>query len=424
MASEQQPISAIITMGLVDLPKYLNDLLEDINSKDKPFTINYFHFIIGSFTYPTDYNSAPAEFKRNHEFPQIVKNNFYQPELQFSPSMLEFISHIYTPDNTININQIVVLIDPSYKQYPRPYGICTELPDLDSQPIVFHSSSIDINPLKKIKFNSRLEPVIIADNIHEIGVSKLESIILEYRNSKFPNLINIMDCSSNTIRNKWVSNENPFVYIGMPECLLIDSDIQYIPMITFDNDTKSIRWCNDYLDEKILNELATVIDVCPVSARTYRFITTQLKYRIIANYLLPIYKLYGRLRVSCAYTMPDGSKYMFSDMTYNQFKYRWESSKFFQNSFLSYFDSYFKSNMIYFINKFTSLSNSENTYITDSIGDMLIKMLLINLEKLNQIIPDETCKIPSPHFISHGELEMRQLMDSISQYISAHKIHM
>ena len=209
------------------LPDYIENSMNISMKLDTKLTITVYNIIVGSHMDDMDLLEQGDEYKRNHEFPQVVKNILYDPLLQFSPDMMEFISHL---DNVV-IRQILILIDPMYETKKEYSGL--ELQTILEDDKFVQDHKIYHNEFKSTSIKSIVEPIIISENVNEHNIMGMIEQITSY-SSKMPVIVNIIDCTSFLLRELFANNSNPYVYISVPNCLLIDDNIQYMPVITYD----------------------------------------------------------------------------------------------------------------------------------------------------------------------------------------------
>ena len=97
--------------------------------------------------------------------------------------------------------------------------------------------------MENINIKSILEPIIVPCNISEKHVLELIKSLELFR-TIYPMIINIMDCSSNTCPNIYsdsIGSIDNWIYITKPKCLIDDSELQYIPMLTVYNELNDLN---------------------------------------------------------------------------------------------------------------------------------------------------------------------------------------
>jgi len=396
-----KPIIQIPVLPVEVLPDYIHSKMEmemEIETEteicSKPMIMIY-HFIVGSYTMEENIDNPNPKLKRNHEFPQVVKNLLYNPELQFSPEMQEYISHY----EHFTIIQKLILIDPMYERNQNLIGLQKEITqrnELIQDGKIIKEYEIQHNEFKKTKIQSSLEPIVIPNNIDENQIIELIKIINGYR-KQITVLVNLIDCSSRTLPHLYINNQNPFVYLSTPDCLLQDDTIQYMPVITIEEDDKhhnhQIRWCNYETDYKAIEDYKTVMDICKNARITYNFLINIFKRKKIEIDLLTIYKFLGILSVTKEYQLSNGKCFTFSKLTFPDFVELWQQrdiSISFQNIFLGSFDQYFKENIKMYINTLTSnqqLLLQMNAH--SSIKDILFQEAWNILRQLKEYFPDD-----------------------------------
>ena len=405
-------------------------LLPKIEKENSYPAITIYHFIVGSHTMEDNINHPNPKLRRNHEFPQVVKNILYNPELQFSPEMQAYISHY----ETFNIIQKLFLIDPMYATNQDPIGLLKEIAlwgEVIQDGKITHECELQHNEFKKTKIQSSLEPVVIPNDIDEKQLLSLIKMITGYAN-QYQVLINLIDCSSHTLRNLYVHNQNPYVYIATPNCLLQDNTIPYMPVITIQEDkqqcrqqgsqqdtqdiqTITIRWCNYELDRCHIPDYQTVKDICRNAEITYSFLINIYKNKKMEIDLLTIYKFLGLLSVTKEYQLSNGKSFAFNMLTFPDFLELWQLREF-QNIFLVSFDPYFKENITMYINTLTSNHRPNLLDININIRNVLFLEAWNILKQLKEYFPDDE-KIPFPEHYSQVD------RFKIKDYLEGNGVH-
>lgn len=390
-------MSAFTVLPIEVLPDYIVNSIEKFVQLDNPdATLIIYHFIVGSYAYHADIENPNPKYKRNHEFPQVVKNLLYNTELQFSPEMQEYISHY----ENFTIIQKLFLIDPIYERSKIPIGfqkVIMQHNEVINDGKITKEYEIQHNEFKKTQIQSILEPVIIPYNIDEKQILEITEIISRYT-SRYKVLINLMDCSSHTLLNFYIHNKFEFVYLSTPDCLLQDDTIPYMPVITITEDQnhhKKIRWCNYELDGSNIENYKIVMDICKNSKITYNFLINVFKRKRIEINLLAICKFLGILTVTKEYTLSNNKVFRFSKLTFYDFIELWQLQEF-QNIFLSNFDPYYKINIAMYIDiLISSVKILENIDKFSSIKNILLQEVWNILKQLKEFFPEDT-KIPFP----------------------------
>ncbi len=347
------------------------------------FSINVVSIIVGSFAYKADIVNPSSEYQRNHECPAFVQALLQNPGSQIAPSLLEHIRQ--SNIDTININQYILLIDPMYARPENvvPCGLVSVYPSFVVNPIISTNGIIvndDMLPAP-IKYNSILEPYIVPYDTNENEVDTIIEKILEVDNNNL--LINVMDCSSITLRQMWAQNTKPNVYLAMPNCLAKDNTPMYMPVITFDTASISsnLRWINWNLDK----DLTSLFQL--ISPHTYQFLINNYKRLVLETYFIPISKILVRMRISLEYKLDDTTTIIFSKMRFQDFRYLWNNkySKF-ASLFISFMDNYYKYNYHNFIEILLD-THSENE--EPSMQKILLSYLEEHLTQLKAFFPSE-----------------------------------
>ena len=450
----------------------LDDLLQYVISTINTKEITIYHFIIGAKMHhfisdPDD--TMQNQYPRNHECPQFVKNLFFNPELQFSPEFYYNLSN----HETIIIRQVLFLIDPMYNTYPEIEGFFDVFKG--KMPYLITKHTVEHNEFKKTYIVTKIDPIVIPERITEQQILNVLEVIESF--GKFtPILVNIMDCSSNTVKELYVNNTSNCVYITHPDCLSIDTKPQYLPMITLDNISKRlssnskavsqeehsikndinidssnllcIRWSNYNEDVGYLEDLKGISDICPYSNRTYEFLITNYKDIQCNNILVAICKIWSLTRVTKEYEFvrmnqgsfeqpplnytgfvrmkpdvatelhiePDMIKINFNTVSFQLFALYWNSYKTFRDMVLEVMDPYFKHNIKKFIDivvkKYDGHSNQ-----------FLVRYNIVDILKIEAF---EIFKLLDKYFpkdkITFATTENSISLPDIAEYVKAYGI--
>lgn len=372
-------------------------------------SINIVSIIVGSFVSKVDFDNPSPQYPypRNHECSAFVSNLLQNPGCQISPALLENVRQ--NKIDTININQYMFLIDPMYsrEEYSIPYGLASVYPSVVFNPIISTNGFIihdDLLPAP-IKYNSLLEPYIIPQDINEREVN---SIITQFQTVGCDSLlINVMDCTSNTLRRMWMQNTSPNVYLAMPDCLARDNTPMYMPVITYSS--TGYRWINWALDK----EFTSLFQL--ISPHTYDFLIHNYKRIVLETYLTPISKILGRLRVTLEYKLAGAKSIVFSKMSFQEFKHLWihEHAKF-APLFISFMDEYYKWNYYKFIEiLLAAYSDSEEL----SMQKILLGYLKEHLQQLRAFFPSD----PIPEY--NEDDDDKRIQSLITTYLNENGIH-
>ena len=396
------------------LPDFIQNNLQ-ISIKEKTMTITIYNFIVGSYMGDMQILELNPELKRNHEFPQVVRNILHNPELQFSPNMQEFISHM----ETITIRQILFLIDPMYETNAVYSGLESETTTTsetvlleDGKFITDHK--IYHNEFKSTSIRSIVEPIIVSESIIKRNIFEMIEQITKYT-SQIPVLINIIDCTSFLLQELFANNVNLYVYMSVPNCLLHDDDIQYMPVITYDKE-HGLRWINYNLDSSSLEDLKMVKDICKNAEITYNFLATLYKVQVCNMDLVTIFKFLGLLNITKAYDFGSSGKIVFGNLQFTDFVRLCERPIFIK-MFANNFDNYFLHNIIAYITKLVKnpkiLSRiSEN----NNIREILLLEAIEIFRTLREYFPEDV--------IDLGDHSERTLKDNIREYLRKNNVHM
>ena len=361
--------TTIDTIKILTIDDVSNDVSNGINkyilhNLDTRAHTSIYHFVIGSKTDKYALESTLPNIYRNHEFPKIVENLLFNPELQMSPTFIHKIS-MY---KEFKIKHYLFLIDPAYKTQPTPIGLISSL-DKFSMKInnIITKHNIDNTIVSVV-----LEPIIIP---YDINQKQIENIIelINKLGEVYPLLVNILDCSSYVIKNMFCENIDTIpitntpnahnrIHLTLPECLLIDSKTQYLPILTFDVNTNTNtntntlypRWINYRDDSHSIEDLKCVEMHCKYSKQTLHLIIILYKEICLNNSLMSLYKFWIFTTYTTDYiidmTNPDNLdnnldtlqtiniNFKDPEFNFNEFANYWKNSKSFRNLNLFNYD--------------------------------------------------------------------------------------
>jgi hypothetical protein len=406
-------IPFISTSGLLARVDEIVDNLQTMKQLSIPdeLSINVVSIIIGSYVSKLDFNDPTNQYPRNHECTAFTRNLLKNPGDQLSPSILEHVRQ--SKVSGININQYMFLIDPMYSNPENavPHGLVSEYPSIMYNPIISENGVIthdDLLPFS-IRYNSILETCIIPDNIDD---EKVNTIIARFRShAKDSILINLMDCTSYTLRKMWVQNDIPNVYLANPCCFAIDTNPMYKPVITYSCSVEQCgyRWINYNLDK----DMAPVYQL--ISPHSYEFLIHNYKRIVLEKYFLPIFKILSLMRISLEYTLKSGYKFYFDKMSFREFIHLWSQhheNADFKELFISFMDGYYKWNYYNFISMLLAeYSDSDES----SMQKILLRYLEIHLQQLKLFFPSETI----PIYINNA----KTLLPAIIDYLHVNDIN-
>ena len=447
------------TVKTIKLDDLLQYVISTINTKE----ITIYHFISGAkmhnFISDPD-NTLQNMYPRNHECPQLVKNLFFNPELQFSPEFYYNLSN----HETIIIRQVLFLIDPMYNTYPEIEGFFDVFKG--KMPYLITKHTVEHNDFKKTYIVTKIDPIVIPERITEQQILNVLEVLDSF--SKFtPILVNIMDCSSSTVKELYVNNvsntnnTSKRVYITHPDCLIIDTKTQYLPMITLDNISKRfssnkkvlskeeqeqkqeqsgdgsngyidntkllcIRWSNYNEDIRYLEDLKGIMDICPYSKRTYDFLINNYKDYHCFISLAPICKIWGMTRITKEYEFlfPDSNnvespivKLNLNTMSFKQFASYWTSYEIFRSKILAIMDPYFKYNIKKFIDMLVIKDIKSLNYYSDNTIVDIIKFEAVEIfTLLKKYFPEDK--------ITFATTEYNISQADIAEYITPYGVNL
>lgn len=414
----------VLPLDIID--DYLNNILSNQKIQNvvpqspppRQLTLSVFHIIVGSYMSENDITTPYPQYKRNHEYPTIVKNIFQKIDSQCSPLMMEYISHY----DEITINQHLLLIDPMYKTEKSYYGLNANFPNVINDGKYVLEYDISHNDFKNTKIKSNLEPVVIPESILKTNLYDMIDIIMRYQNDCH-SLINIIDCTSNNLLELYAHNDNPYVYISTPDCLLCDDKLQYMPIITLETlpdkpiRMSKIRWVNYNLDKSSILELSEVSDFCPYAKNTCIFLKTLYKTYAINIAFIAIYKILGLLSITKAYVLRSDKMITFKDMMFNDMVHLINRETGFLSLMVNCFDPYYE----YQIRKYILTIINDESILAKVQNNTLLKEILLQdainiINQLNEYFPDNQIILPSR--------ELMIIRDKIREYIQANGVYM
>lgn len=382
--------------------------------------INVISIIVGSFVGKTDFDNPSPQYPvpRNHECPAFVKNLLQNPHTQISPAFLEHMRQ--QKKTTLNINQYIFLFDPMYshKDNEIPYGLEAVFPSVIHNPIIAMDGFIRDDELlpTPIKYNSFLEPHIVPHSVDEPFINGIIEHFQSLGNGSV--LINVMDCTSNTLRKLWAQNSAPNVYLAIPDCLAQDNLPMYMPVITYSSanhthssdsgeQTNDYRWINWTLD----GDMSSIYQL--ISPHTYTFLIHNYKRLVLETYFIPICKILSLMRITLEYRIDDTKTIVFSKMSFQDFKNYWINElDNFRSLFISFMDRYYEWNFYKFFDILL-----ENNYFSreSSMQKIFLGYIETHLKQLQTFFPTESI----PKFIDDD----RQMQLLISTYLNENGIH-
>ena len=124
----------------------------------------------------------------------------------------------------------------------------------------------------------------------------------------------------------------------------------------------SVRWLNYRDDYNCIKDLKVVEDVCPISKKSFNFLTQMYKHTFALEFLMCIIKLWARLsytNIQYIYMNDDDAKknkpllsFVFNDITFETFINYWTDIKAFRQFIFNNSDREYKYHMMIYINGF------------------------------------------------------------------------
>jgi hypothetical protein len=375
-------------------------LIEASRIPDEPHVISLdiWHIIVGSYMQSVDFNDPENIHPRNHECPKLVQNLMHNPGSQLSPAIIDAIIHMGCKN--INIHQHLMLIDIMYSKEDKTsiVGLSTVYPTFLTEEILTIQGITPISDHDCINYKSVLEPVIIPCDVTEMQVKEFIEDIDSFSARRQVNhfkLINIMDCTSHTMRHTWVNNTRLNVYQAIPDCFANDAAITYLPIISGSNKPKDcdgkddghsikVHWCNWNIEK---DNLPIYRDISP---NTYRFITNMYRRRFAEIYLVGWLKISSRIRVKLDYKLSNGTVFQYNRLTLDDFMALWTMPEF-QRMVMNYMDSLFEYNVLLFIELFLDIRNlHEISYLAEcNLQKALDAFIMSKIQELHQYFPED-----------------------------------
>ncbi len=362
----------------------IRDFIEDLKTKPQEciglfpvpdeLDVLIIHLHIGSKTSTTVHCSSDTPYSHNHEYTQLLQILFNTPEAQLSPKFISSFPQFSGKD--IYIHNVVILFDPQYKASPELEGFKIEQPN--GKPIsidtINHNETIiqhQNDTFTTLKLSLKI--IQVSDNVEQKHIDYIIELINNFSGVlKIPNLFNIIDCSSNTLIEFYalVSNGNSNIHMTRPDCAHKDRAIIANPIITIDNREKltpfeiinTVRWLNYRDDSNCITDLKVVEDVCPISKKSFNFLTQMYKHTFALEFLMCIIKLWARLsytNIQYIYMNDDDAKknkpllsFVFNDITLETFINYWTDIKSFRQFIFNNSDREYKYHMMIYINGF------------------------------------------------------------------------
>ena len=405
----------------------LNDyVLYNLDTHEQ--SISIYNIIIGSKTQIDTIDNIDPNICRNHEFPKFVENLMFKPELQMSPSFIQKLSSY----KDFTIIQYLFLIDPAYniekyREHSKPVGLLAGISLLPDNLIVKH------NIINNTLLTVMLKPIIVSYDITEQQIESVLELIYSLGNF-YSLLVNILDCSSNTILKMYCKNidnqqSNNKLHLTLPECLLIDSRPQYLPIITYNenvithnentiiNNTNTIntintinttntinitnitntatqkqffRWINYRDDSHLIQYYKEIASFCTIVNNTLKLIIILYKQSAVENSLISLHKLWVFTTYSTDYKIKNkninsansansansDSTINFSNpnFSFSDFASYWKNNDDFRCLSLFDYDSnpiILKKYITYFVNKYHNITGTSYLGLNPSIVDYI-----------------------------------------------------
>lgn len=365
---------------------YLKHDLPLMNSSENKMIIPVFNFVVGSYMGKMDIDRPDDSYYRNHEYPKFCRTMFEDPLSQCSPKMLDFLSKI----EILEIRQYLILIDPYYKTDLELHGLKKYFPKLSfsvENNIMFNHNDINVTVV-----TSYLDVIVIRNSILHTDIMEYLSIIENMNDTKYVDyLVNILDCTSYTLRNFWMSNTSNKIWLSTPECLLIDSELKYNPLFTIEQkrDKYELQWVSyETSDKRELSNLVEIIDFADKLnsniVNMYNFLLDDMKTKLLEINIISLVKLMSLNTYTLKFILSDNTEFYLNNITYQRFSELWYSNKLFSNRIISLLDPYYSQNIIKFMDNFLEILRTKSLNTTVTMMELYqeeINNIFIKLEK-------------------------------------------
>jgi hypothetical protein len=383
-----------------------------IRNTSSKLVIPLFTFVVGANMPQGELVDLDSPYHRNHEYSKFCRSVFEDPLSRISPEMIEYISRF----EMVDIHQYNILIDPCYSP-TAPFakqgilhGLKMYFPSLSFP--VENNMTFQHNDTQVTAISSSMDILIVADSVTHNDIYNYLSIIESLREIMFVDyLVNILDCTSYMLRDFWVNNCSNKIWISTPECMLLDDQLKYNPMLTISKSkSKSkltevkhhnmgsdieLRWVSFVEDELEFTNLESIIDIADQTTHKvnilnmYEFLKNDMKIKLLENDILALIKLLALETYTLNFKLSDTTEFRISNITYAQFTDLWRSNKLFSERILNLIDPYFKGNVTKFITKF--LVKLEQRLLDDTIKMSQLYQEEINgiFVKLNTVFPED-----------------------------------
>jgi hypothetical protein len=395
-----------------------------IHTTPTKLVIPLFTIVVGSNMSQGDLTSPESPYYRNHEYPQFCRKLFEDPLTQISPQMMDYITRF----EMLDFRQYIILIDPFYTPSIANadngilHGLKKYFPSLSFP--VEHNLTFQHNDSQITAVSSLLDVFIVTDSVTANDIYNYLSIIESHNEIMYTDyLVNILDCTSHLLRDFWVNNSNNKIWISIPECMLLDSQLKYNPILTITEpkllpttsvkrhrmeSNITLRWVSYEEDHAELPNLESIIDIAEHIAHKsnilnmYDFLKDDMKTNLLQNNILALVKLISLDTYTLMFKLEDSTEFKLSKITYKKFSNLWCNNKLFSNRVLDLIDPYFKSNIVKFTKKF--LATLEKRRLDDTVTMLQLYQEEIDaiFKQLNTVFPDDFKDTPILYPVSRS----------------------
>jgi hypothetical protein len=392
-----------------------------IATKSSKLIIPVFTIVVGSNMSQGELALPDSPYHRNHEYSKFCRSLFEDPLSRISPEMMEYIARF----EMVDIHQYQILIDPCYsKTSPHAeqgilHGLRMYFPSLSfpvENNIIFQHNATQVTVI-----SSSIDILIVADSVTHNDIYNYLSIIESLCEIMFTDyLVNILDCTSNMLRDFWISNSSNKIWLSTPECLLLDSQLKYNPMLTISKSKSTdikrhrmksdinLRWVSFEEDHSVFTDLESIIDIAEHTTHKdnilnmYEFLKDDMKTKLLEIDILALAKLVSLETYTLSFKLADSTEFKLSNITYAQFSDLWRSNKLFSQRILNLIDPYFKGNVTKFMTKY--IVTLEKRLLDDTIRMSQIYQEEINaiFAQFNTVFPEDFKDTPIQYPVSRA----------------------
>lgn len=397
-----------------------------IPTTSSKLVIPLFTIVVGANMPEGELAPPDAPYYRNHEYPLFCRAFFEDPLSRISPQMMEYITRF----EMLDFRQYIILIDPCYSpSSPNAdrgilHGLKKYFPAL-SFPLE-NNSTYQHNDSQITVVSSLLDVLIVAESVTHNDIYNYLGIIESLREIMYTDyLVNILDCTSYMLRDFWVNNSNNKIWLSTPECMLLDNQLKYNPMLTITAPKLSqsqpqqqpqlpnalnitLRWVSFEEDHAELPNLEAIIDIAKDTSHNaniknmYEFLKDDMKTNLLQTDILALVKLLSLETYTLRFKLADTTEFQLSNITYATFSELWRINKLFSIRVLDLIDPYFKGNVAKFAKKFLARLETRRLDNTITMSQLYQEEIDASFAQLNTVFPDDFKDTPIQYPVSRA----------------------